>query len=57
MCVRMNNLLRYAIEQRKQYLIDQLIASGLYTKESTYLFRWTLSDLEQEYIFVKRMKK
>ncbi|MFB9759215.1 MULTISPECIES: Fur-regulated basic protein FbpA [Bacillaceae] len=53
----MNNLLRYAIEQRKQYLIDQLIASGLYTKESTYLFRWTLSDLEQEYTFVKCMKK
>lgn len=53
----MNNLLRNALEKRKQYLIHQLIASGMYTKDSTYLFKWTLSDLEQEYKFIKRMKK
>ena len=49
----MRNLLRHAVEQKKQYLIDQLISLGFYQKDSQYLFEWTLSDLEKEYRLLK----
>ncbi|MFB9760718.1 Fur-regulated basic protein FbpA [Ectobacillus funiculus] len=49
----MGNLLRHAVEKKKQYLIDQLISLGFYQKDSHYLFEWTLSDLEKEYRLLK----
>ncbi|MFB9759217.1 MULTISPECIES: Fur-regulated basic protein FbpA [Bacillaceae] len=52
----MSNEFRSALEKRKQYLIDQLIASGIYKKGSKHLFEWTLNDLEREYKCVRRKK-
>ncbi|MDQ0201527.1 Fur-regulated basic protein FbpA [Neobacillus ginsengisoli] len=45
----MSNLLRDAVEKKKQYLIDKLIALGFYKKDDKHLFEWTLSELEKEY--------
>ncbi|MFP3126690.1 Fur-regulated basic protein FbpA [Ectobacillus funiculus] len=53
----MGNLLRDAVEKKKQYLIDQLISLGFYQKDSQYLFEWTLSDLEKEYRLLKNRIK
>jgi len=43
------NLLRAAVRQRKQYLIEELLKKGIYKKENHHLFELTLSDLEKEY--------
>ena len=45
----MENLLRAAVRQRKQYLIEELLKKGIYKKENHHLFELTLSDLEKEY--------
>ncbi|MDG4658150.1 Fur-regulated basic protein FbpA [Ectobacillus antri] len=52
----MGNVLRDAINQKKQQLIEKLIASGVYKKDSKHLFEWTISELEKEYRFIKKMK-
>lgn len=45
----MDNVLRYAIQQKRNYLIQELIKSGVYKKNNKHLYEWTLSDLEKEY--------
>jgi Fur-regulated basic protein A len=47
--IKMENLLRAAVRQRKQYLIEELLKKGVYKKENHHLFELTLSDLEKEY--------
>ena len=46
---KMKKLLRTAVRQRKQYLIEELLKKGIYKKENHHLFELTLSDLEKEY--------
>jgi len=49
----MGNILRYAIQQKRNYLIHELIKSGVYKKNDRHLYEWTLSDLEEEYKFIE----
>lgn len=48
----MQNLLRYAVQQKKQTLINELIKSGIYEKNNNHLYEWTLNDLEKEYQYI-----
>jgi hypothetical protein len=50
----MKNLLRSAVQQKRQYLIDELIKSGIYKKNNKHLYEWTLSDLEEEYKYLEK---
>jgi hypothetical protein len=43
------HLLKSKIQQKRQYLIEELIKSGIYKKNNKHLYEWTLSDLEREY--------
>lgn len=45
----MKNILRTAVQQRRQYLIDKLLKIGVFKKEDKHLYEWTLTDLEKEY--------
>lgn len=45
----MKNILRTAVQQRRQFLIDKLLKVGVFKKEDRHLYEWTLSDLEEEY--------
>ncbi|PWT96356.1 MAG: Fur-regulated basic protein FbpA [Bacteroidetes bacterium] len=45
----MEHLLKSNIQQKRQYLIEELIKSGIYKKNNKHLYEWTLSDLEKEY--------
>jgi hypothetical protein len=49
----MKNILRNAVQQRRQYLIDKLLKIGVFKKEDRHLYEWTLSDLEEEYKFIQ----
>lgn len=56
----MENMLRKAVETRKNYLINKLINVGVYKKETSHLFVLTLTELEDEYsrvISTKKLKK
>ncbi|MCH6264428.1 Fur-regulated basic protein FbpA [Neobacillus citreus] len=48
----MKNLLRTVVKQRRQFLMDQLVQSGVYKKNNKHLYEWTLSDLEEEYKYI-----
>ncbi|MEH6996186.1 Fur-regulated basic protein FbpA [Neobacillus drentensis] len=48
----MKNILRTAVQQRRQYLIDKLLKIGVFKKEDRHLYEWTLSDLEWEYEYM-----
>jgi hypothetical protein len=45
----MKNILRTAVQQRRQFLIEKLLKIGVFKKEDRHLYEWTLSDLEKEY--------
>ncbi|MEH7545514.1 MULTISPECIES: Fur-regulated basic protein FbpA [Bacillaceae] len=45
----MENLLRKAVQTKRQFLINKLIQSGVYKKNNKHLYEWTLTELEQEY--------
>lgn len=45
----MENLLRKAVERKRNFLINKLISKGVYKKNDLHLFELTLSDLEEEY--------
>ncbi|WHY03064.1 Fur-regulated basic protein FbpA [Neobacillus sp. DY30] len=47
----MKNILRTAVQQRRQFLIDKLLKIGVFKKEDKHLYEWTLTDLEKEYQF------
>jgi hypothetical protein len=49
----MKNILRTAVQQRRQYLIDKLLKVGVFKKEDRHLYEWTLSDLEKEYKYME----
>ncbi|MBY0147365.1 Fur-regulated basic protein FbpA [Neobacillus niacini] len=49
----MNNVLRNAVQQRRQFLIDKLLKIGVFKKEDRHLYEWTLSDLEKEYQYLE----
>nr|WP_295973773.1 Fur-regulated basic protein FbpA [uncultured Bacillus sp.] len=53
----LSTILRSAIHKRKQFLIKQLTANGLYQNDCEFLNSWTLSALEQEYNFFKKSNK
>ncbi|MCV9886726.1 Fur-regulated basic protein FbpA [Metabacillus halosaccharovorans] len=42
--------LREAVDIRKEKLIIQLIALGIYKKEEHHLYELTLSEIENEYM-------
>jgi hypothetical protein len=45
----MTNLLRMAVQKKRQYLMDELLKLGVYKKEDKHLYELTLNDLEKEY--------
>ncbi|MEH7413826.1 Fur-regulated basic protein FbpA [Neobacillus drentensis] len=49
----MENLLRKAVQTKRQFLINKLIQSGIYKKNNKHLYEWTLSELEQEFNEIK----
>jgi hypothetical protein len=49
----MKNILRTAVQQRRQFLIDRLLKVGVFKKEDRHLYEWTLSDLEEEYKYIE----
>lgn len=49
----MKNILRTAVQQRRQYLIDKLLKVDVFKKENRHLYEWTLSDLEEEYRYIE----
>jgi hypothetical protein len=49
----MKNLLRTAVQQRRQFLIEKLLKVGVFKKEDKHLYEWTLSDLETEYKYME----
>jgi hypothetical protein len=50
----MKNLLRSAVQLKKQKLINKLIKSGIYKKGNKHLYELTLSDLENEYKYIEK---
>ncbi len=49
----MSVLSHEAIQNRRNYLIDQLLSVGIYKKENVQLYELCLSDLEREYKLFK----
>ena len=50
----MKNLLRSAVQLKRQKLIKKLIKSGIYKKNNKHLYELTLSELEKEYKYIKK---
>lgn len=50
----MKNLLRSAVQLKKQKLIDKLIKAGIYKKNNKHLYELTLTDLEKEYKYIEK---
>ncbi|PLS03321.1 Fur-regulated basic protein FbpA [Neobacillus cucumis] len=48
----MRNLLRDAVQLKKKNLINKLIKLGIYKKNNKHLYELTLSELENEYIYM-----
>lgn len=45
----MGDIIRQAIEKRKNYLIRKLLGNGIYKKNELHLFELTLTELEEEF--------
>lgn len=45
----MSSQLRYAIENRKRHLINQLIGAGVFKVRDRQLYELSLEELEKEY--------
>nr|WP_263327428.1 Fur-regulated basic protein FbpA [Neobacillus sp. Marseille-Q6967] len=45
----MENLLQCTLQQKRQYLMEELLKRGIYKKDDKHLYELTLSDLEMEY--------
>lgn len=45
----MNNILRKAVEDRRNKLINKLLAYKVYKKDDKHLFELSLRELEDEY--------
>jgi len=48
----LENVLRTVVKQRRHFLMDQLVQSGVYEKNNKHLSEWTLSELEEEYHYI-----
>ncbi|MGC8230048.1 Fur-regulated basic protein FbpA [Pseudobacillus badius] len=54
----MSRLLHEAVQNRKEFIINQLLSRGIYKKQNTHLYELCLSDLEREYkLFNEQRKK
>ncbi|MED4224621.1 Fur-regulated basic protein FbpA [Neobacillus cucumis] len=53
----MENLLRKAVQIKKQFFINKLIQSGVYKKNNRHLYEWTLSELEREFNQIQQENK
>ncbi len=53
----LKNFLRHAIEKKRQYLIEQLIALGAYREDDKQLFTLTLTELETEYEYFSKISQ
>ncbi|MBQ6445943.1 Fur-regulated basic protein FbpA [Cytobacillus oceanisediminis] len=53
----MSTISHEAIQNRRNYLIDQLLSVGIYKKENAQLYELCLSDLEREYSLLKEREK
>ena len=53
----MGILLRNAIEKKRDFLINKLINEGVYKKNDIHLFELTLTDLEKEYIKIRKIEE
>ncbi|NRD79470.1 Fur-regulated basic protein FbpA [Bacillus sp. BRMEA1] len=51
----MANLLREAVQRKRQFLIDELIKSGIYKINDKHLYEWTLSELEKEFKTIEKL--
>ena len=51
----MKNLLRSAVQLKRQKLIKKLIKSGIYKKNNKHLYELTLGELEKEYKYIKKI--
>lgn len=51
------NLLRMAVETRKQHLIRRLLAIDAYADREPYLLSLTLSELEEEWRHSDRLRE
>lgn len=49
----MANLLRTAVQKKRQYLMDELLKQGVYKKDDKHLYELTLTDLEAEYHYIE----
>ncbi|BBN99808.1 Fur-regulated basic protein FbpA [Sporolactobacillus terrae] len=50
----MNSALRKTVENRREQLIERLIAHHVYKKNGKHLFELSLSELEHEYKQVQK---
>lgn len=50
----MKNTLRYAVQVKREKLINKMIQSGIYKKNNKHLYELTLTDLEEEYKNIER---
>ncbi|ABS21731.1 Fur-regulated basic protein FbpA [Bacillus cytotoxicus] len=50
----MSSQLRFAIENRKKQLIDQLIGAGVFKILNRQLYELSLEELEKEYKNIKK---
>ncbi|MFP5114908.1 Fur-regulated basic protein FbpA [Bacillaceae bacterium C204] len=49
----MKNSHRKAIQQKRQFLMNELIRFGIFKKNNKHLYEWTLSELETEYHYIE----
>ncbi|TDK63049.1 Fur-regulated basic protein FbpA [Bacillus salipaludis] len=48
----MKILLRKAGQEKRQFLIDELLKFGIYKKNNKHLYEWNLCELEKEYHYI-----
>ncbi|TYS59551.1 Fur-regulated basic protein FbpA [Sutcliffiella horikoshii] len=53
----MSKMLREAVQNRREFIINQLLIVGVYKTENAQLYELCLSDLEREYRLFKEKRK
>ncbi len=54
--IRVGNILRDAVENKRKKIIEKLITFNVYKKEDKHLFELSLTELENEYKAFKSMQ-
>ncbi|EJQ43286.1 hypothetical protein IEE_03464 [Bacillus cereus BAG5X1-1] len=49
----MSSQLRFAVENRKRHLIDELIGAGVFKIRERQLYELSLEELEKEYEYIE----